>query len=270
MTAPAGVVGFLTDFGSRDPYVGIIRGLVERLTLGRVKLIDMSHDVEPFSVLAGAYVLYTSYRWFPEGTVFLVVVDPGVGTERKPVAIRTRRYFFVGPDNGVLYPAAEEDGILEARVLDNSALHVKPVSMSFHGRDIFAPAAAHIAMGGVFEALGSSYPPERLQRLSLRENCDSPEEGVEATVVYIDRFGNVALGLEKTCYEGLCRRGRVTVEAHDRRLEARCLPVFSHAERGELVFYINSLGFPELAVNLGSAAETLGARTGDRLVLRPA
>ncbi len=270
MTAPIGVVGFLTDFGSRDPYVGIIRGLVEKLTRGKVKLVDISHDVEPFSVLAGAYVLYTSYRWFPRGTVFLVVVDPGVGTERKPVAIKTKNYYFVGPDNGVLYPAASEDDIIDIRVLDNPAFHVKPVSMSFHGRDIFAPAAAHLALGVPFESLGSRYPSEKLARLTLRQPCGCVEDGVEAQVVYVDRFGNVALGLETSCYKSLCRRGAVRVEAGKRKTIARCLPVFSHAERGELVFYINSLGFPELAVNLGNAATELGTNVGDKIVLKPA
>jgi len=270
VAAPRGIVAFMTDFGSRDPYVGIIRGLVERLTGGRVRLIDLTHEVDAFSVTAGAYVLYTSYRWFPRGTVFLAVVDPGVGTGRKPVAVKTRNYYFVGPDNGLLYPAAEEDGVEEVRVLDNPALHVHPVSASFHGRDVFAPAAAHLAAGVPFEALGAPYPPERLQRLRLRRPCPpSVEDGVETEVVYVDRFGNAALGLERGCYTSLCRRGRVEVKAGGAGHAARCLPVFSHAERGELVFYMNSLGFPELAVNLGSAAEQLRLRVGDRVALRP-
>ncbi len=264
------MIGFITDFGLRDPYVGIVRGVVESLTGGRVRLIDISHDVEAFNVVAGAYVLYTSYRWFPEGTVFLVVVDPGVGTSRRAVALRTRRYFFIGPDNGVLYPAASEDGIQEARVLDNPAFHLKKVSMSFHGRDIFAPAAAMLALGVPFSSLGSPMDPRGLVRLELRKPCPSiPEDGVEARVVYIDRFGNAALGLTESCYKSLCRRGRVEVHGGKNRVEARCLPVFSHAEKGELVFYMNSLGFPELAVNLGSAASLLGLSTGDRVVVKP-
>ena len=265
-----GLVVYMSDFGWRDPYVGIVKGVIESLGAGRIRVVDLTHDIAAFSVVAGAYVLYTSYRYYPPGTVFLAVVDPGVGTERKPVAIETRRYYFVGPDNGLLYPAAAEDGIIRVHVIDNEAVYMKPVSMSFHGRDIFSPAAALLALGVGVEALGSPMKPEELVKLSFRKPCSGTEEEVEAIVVYIDRFGNAALGLERGCLNTLCRWGEVEVVADKgRRTRARCLPVFSHAEPGELVFYVNSLGFPELAVNLGSAAEELGLQVGSQVVLRP-
>ncbi|KSW12117.1 hypothetical protein CF15_04940 [Pyrodictium occultum] len=264
-----GLVAFMTDFGLSDPYVGIVKAVIERLGAGRVRVVDITHEVEAFSILAGAYVLYTSYRYFPPGTVFLAVVDPGVGTERKPVAIETRSYYFIGPDNGLLYPAASEDGIVRVHMISNEAVYIKPVSRSFHGRDIFAPAAAHLALGGGIEALGEPLDPGSLRRLSLRRSCRGDEEEVEAMVVYIDRFGNAALGLTEECLNMLCRHGEVEVEARGRR-KARCLPVFSQAEPGELVFYMNSLGFPELAVNLGNAARELGLAPGSSLGLRPA
>jgi len=269
LARPRGLVVYMSDFGWSDPYAGIVRGVVETLSGGRVKLIDLTHDVPSFSVLAGAYVLYTSYRWFPEGTVFLAVVDPGVGTERKPVAIETRRYFFVGPDNGLLYPAAAEDGIVRVHAIDSPAVHLKPVSMGFHGRDIFAPAAALLALGTPIEAMGTALDPAGLQRLSLRRPCEA--QRVEAQVVYIDHFGNTALGLEPGCVEKLCSAsGRIVAAAGHGRWEARCRSVFSHGEPGELVFYLNSLGFPELAVNLGSAAKELGLEVGDMVILEPA
>ncbi len=243
--------------------------MVEKLYHGRVRVVDVSHGVRPFSIVDGAYTLYTSYRWFPRGTVFLVVVDPGVGSERRAVAIASRSYYFVGPDNGVLYPAAEEDGIVEARLLNNPAFHLRPVSRSFHGRDIFAPAAAALAAGVPLEALGDPVEPGSLKRLTLRHPCPGEGETVEATVVHVDRFGNLALGLEEDCLEKLCRDGAVEVEAPRGVTKARCLPVFSHAKPGELVLYMNSLGFPELAVNLGSAEEKLGVTLGGRVRLRP-
>ena len=263
----SGLIAFISDFGLSDPYVGIVHGVVERLAPG-VRVIDVSHGVRAFNIVDGAYVLYTSYRWFPRGTVFLVVVDPGVGGERKPVALATRNYFFVGPDNGVLYPAAAEDGVLEARVLDNPAFHMKPVSMSFHGRDVFAPAAAALAQGVGIEALGSRIDASALTRLQLRGPC-GPGDRVEALVVHVDRFGNAALGLEPGCRDRLCSSwgGAVRVQGPRGSIEAKCLPVFSHAELGEAVFYVNSLGFPEVAVNLGSAADALGVEPGDRVVL---
>ncbi|ALL01460.1 hypothetical protein Pyrde_1414 [Pyrodictium delaneyi] len=264
-----GLVVYMSDFGWRDPYVGIVKGVIESIGMGRIRVIDLTHDIAVFSVISGAYVLYTSYRYYPPGTVFLAVVDPGVGTERKPVAIETRNYYFVGPDNGLLYPAAAEDGILRVHVLDNEAVYRKPVSMSFHGRDIFSPAAALLALGVGIEALGSPMEPGELVKLSLRKQCSGTEEEIEAEVVYIDRFGNAALGLERGCLNTLCRWGEVEVVSGKRKRRARCLPVFSHAEPGELVFYMNSLGFPELAVNLGSAAEELGLQVGSRVVMRP-
>ncbi len=269
MINPQPLIGFMTDFGWRDPYVGIVRAVIERIGRGRVRVVDITHDVPAFSIVAGAYVLYTSYKYFPRGTVFLVVVDPGVGTERKPVAIATRNYYFVGPDNGVLYPAASSDGIERVHVIDNEAVFLKPVSRSFHGRDVFAPAATLLALGTSITSLGHELPRDELVKLSLRKPCR--DEEAEAEAVYIDHFGNIALGLEKECIEKLCSKGdnKVEVVTSTGRFEAKCLPVFSAASPGELVFYTNSLGFPELAVNLGSAAEKLGVVIGDKLVIRP-
>ena len=263
---PCGTIVYISDFGWSDPYAGIVRGVIDLVSGGRVKVVDLTHDVPSFNILAGAYVLYTSYRYFRPGTVFLVVVDPGVGTRRRAIAIVTRNYYFVGPDNGVLYPAANEDGIESVYSITNEAIYLKPVSMGFHGRDIFAPAATLLALGVDPEVLGEKVDKDDLVKLSLREQCN--EDLVEAKVVYIDHFGNVALGLEPGCVERLCREGSVEVEAPAGIFEARCLPVFSHGRPGELVFYLNSLGFPELAVNLGSAAAKLSVQIGDRVKLR--
>ena len=266
---PNGVVVYMSDFGWSDPYAGIVRGVVDLVSGGRVRVIDLTHDVPAFSIKAGAYILYASYRFFRPGTVFLVVVDPGVGTERRAIAVETRNYYFVGPDNGVLYPAVEEDGIIRVYRISNEAVFLKPVSMSFHGRDVFGPAAALLALGVSISTLGDPVEPSTLRKLSLRTSCT--EEGrVEAEVVYIDHFGNVALGLERECVERLCRQsGKVVVETSKGVFEARCLPVFSHAEPGEMVFYLNSLGFPELAVNLGNAKEKLGVEIGEKLSIAP-
>jgi S-adenosylmethionine hydrolase len=266
VSPPSGVVVYMSDFGWSDPYAGIVRGVIDRLSDGRVKVIDLTHDIESFNILAGAYVLYTSYRYFRRGSTFLVVIDPGVGTRRRPVVIVTRNYYFVGPDNGVMYPAAYDDGIEAVYVISNEAVYLKPVSMSFHGRDIFAPAATLIALGVNPASLGDRIRAEDLVKLKLRESCRAGP--VKAKVVYVDRFGNVALGLEKDCVEKLCSKSSlVKVITPSGTFAAKCYPVFSHARPGELVFYLNSLGFPELAVNLGSAASRLGVRVGDEVLL---
>lgn len=261
------LIVFMSDFGWSDPYVGIVKGVIEKISRGRVRVVDLTHDIPAFNIIAAAYVLYTSYRYFPRRSVFLVVVDPGVGTEREPVAIETKNYFFVGPNNGVLFPAASSDGIVEVRSIDNEAFFVKPVSRSFHGRDIFAPIAAVLALGVPFETTGELMPLNKLKKVKLIEKCH--RDYVEASVVYIDHFGNVALGLEANCREELCKGVEsIYVETNNVVVEAKCLPVFSHASRGELVFYVNSLGFPELAVNQGSAADTLGVNIGDTVLLK--
>ncbi len=260
---------FMSDFGVRDPYVGIVHGVVESLSGGTVKVIDLVHELPAFSVLAGAYALYVSYKYFPHGSVFLAVVDPGVGSDRKAIALRTKNYYFVGPNNGVLWPAASEDGIVEARVINNEDLMLKPVSRSFHGRDVFAPAAVHIALGGNFEVLGEAIDVNELERVKLIDYCGLGESE-KTRVVYIDRFGNVALGLRGfECWRRLCRGGVVRVCSEGRCRVAKCSPVFSVEKKGTLVLYINSFGFLELAVNLGSAREILGVDVGSIVVVEP-
>ncbi|MET1102007.1 MAG: SAM-dependent chlorinase/fluorinase [Pyrodictiaceae archaeon] len=262
------LIAFLSDFGSRDPYVAIVHAVIERLSQGRVRVIDISHDLPAYSISAGAYILYTSYRWFPEGTVFLVVVDPGVGTERRAVAAKTKRYWFVGPDNGVLWQSLVDDGIEGVWIIENEELFLKPVSRSFHGRDVFAPAAVHLALGGAPEKLGRSIDFRDLVKLRIVDDECPSGSSFKARIVYIDRFGNVAISLRDKCWDRLCR-GRESVRVVSSRgvFRARCLPVFSMAGKGELVLYANSLGFLEFAVNLGNAASLLGVRIGDQVVI---
>ncbi len=262
-----GLVAFMSDFGLRDPYVGVVHAVVEKLGEGKVKIVDVSHEVPAFSITAGAYILYTSYKWFPRDTVFLVVVDPTVGSERRPVAVRTRNYYFVGPDNGVLWQAMSEDGVVEARLIENEDLFLKPVSKSFHGRDIFAPVAVHLARGGGLEEVGRRIEARSLVEHRIIDEC-SGSSRLEARVVYIDRFGNAALSLKgRSCWEKVCSRGRVLVRTHGLEVEALCKEVFSLAKPGELVLYVNSFGFLELAVNLGSAARELGLEIGSKTVI---
>ena len=248
--------------------MGLVHLVVERLSGGRVRVIHVAHNVRSFDVAAGAYVLYAAYRYAPEGTVFLVVVDPGVGGAREPLAVETRRFYLVGPNNGVLWPVIEADGLVKAVVLDNPAVWVKPVSYTFHGRDIFAPAATLLAMGAPLESLGSPLPPERLKRLTLRYIAER-DSRLCLRVIYVDDFGNVALSAERGdgVYEKLCRGGRVEVCSNEACLVARCVRTFSEVERGEAALYYNSFGFIEVAVYLGNAASELKVREGDEVCL---
>jgi len=139
------VITLLTDFGTRDYFVASMKGVILSINPDAV-VIDITHDVPSFNVLKAAFILWATYRYYPRGTVHVVVVDPGVGTSRRALAIRSRNYYFIGPDNGVLTMAAEDDGVVEVREISNRSVMLGEVSSTFHGRDIFAPAAAHIGL----------------------------------------------------------------------------------------------------------------------------
>jgi S-adenosylmethionine hydrolase len=177
-------IALLTDFGTRDYFVGVMKGVILSIN-PRAQIVDITHDIPPQDVLTGAFVLKAAYKWFPPRTVFVAVVDPGVGTERAPLIVKTRRYYFVGPDNGILSPAAEEDGV---EAVYHITIQLPETSRTFHGRDVFAPAAAYLSLGIEPRMLG--VPAAGWRRLELPKA--RLEAGViHARVVYVDRFGNV-------------------------------------------------------------------------------
>ncbi len=242
---------------------------MEKLSGGRVRIVDLAHDVPSFSIVAGAYVLYASVRYFPRGTVFLVVVDPGVGTSREPLAVETMDgYYLVGPNNGVLWPVIRRHGFRRGVVLDNDAFWLKPTSYTFHGRDIFAPAAVMLALGVDIEALGSRLSVERLEKFELIRVVED-DGRVCLSAVFIDKFGNIALSAtrEEGILERICRGGRTRVCSENGCLEARCVRTFGEVGEGEAALYYNSFGFVEVAVFKGSAAERLGVREGGEVCL---
>ena len=259
----------MTDFGTVDPYVAAMKGVALDIC-PEAKLVDVTHEIPSFDIDRAAFTLLTVYRYFPRGTVFVVVVDPGVGSQRRAIAIATRNYYFVGPDNGVLVPAAEDDGIERAVVLDNELYHRKPVSASFHGRDIFTPAGAWIACGIPIELLGSKIDPQMLARPRLRIWHRAVDSCIELEVLHIDKFGNVILSQrysEVIKELGLSIGSNVLVRLGSRTVSARVERVFSVAPPGSLVLYEDSFGFAELAVNLGSAEKLLNVSKGDKLLL---
>ncbi len=270
MKPPCGVVAFLTDFGTKDPYVAAMRGVALSIN-PRVVLVDVTHEIPSFDIDEAAFTLLTSYRYFPPGTVFVVVVDPGVGSGRRALAIATRNYYFVGPDNGVLLPAAQDDGVELVVELTNPEYWRHPVSASFHGRDIFTPVAAWITLGVPLRAFGRVLTLEDLAKPSISIWARAVGSCVELRVIHIDKFGNVILSqrfedLAKIL--GLELGSRIVVEnERGQRFEARVLRVFSEAGGGELVLYRDSFDFAELAVNAGSARDLLGVCRGSRLLV---
>lgn len=262
-------ITFLTDFGLVDDFVGTCHGVIKRIA-PEAEIIDITHGVSPQSVLEGALVLANSLPFLPEG-VHLAVVDPGVGSERRAVALRDRNgRLYVGPDNGLLVPAAERcGGIAAARQLVNPSFWLEPVSKTFHGRDIFAPVAAHLANGVDLDELGGELDPAELVRLELPEPSVG-RSSIRARALMVDRFGNVKLNLSRTHLEraGILPGVRVELELATERYYAVAARTFSDVRTGEIVLYEDAYENVSIAITTGNAAETLTASPGDEVRIR--
>lgn len=264
-------VTFLSDFGLSDDFVGICHGVIKRIAPD-AEIIDLTHGIPPQAVLQGAIVLANTVRYVPEG-VHLAVVDPGVGSSRRGVALRDRSgRLYVGPDNGLLIPAADRmGGVDAAHELAEPAYWLEPVSATFHGRDVFAPVAAHLARGVELEELG----PALDQATLVRPHLPKPEVGrarIRATILYVDRFGNVQLNVGRGHLErvGLVPGTRVELELPLERYYAVAARTFADARRGDLILYEDSYGNIALALSGGDAASMLSARPGDEVRIGPA
>jgi hypothetical protein len=261
------VITLLTDFGLRDSYVAEMKGVILKMA-PHVAIVDITHEVAKFDVEEGAFHLARSAPYFPEGTIHVGVVDPGVGSSRKAIIIEAETAYFIGPDNGLLAPAAERLGIKGIYEIRDCDLLPQRFSEVFHGRDVFAPAAAHIANGVPPSELGvelSTYV--RLPSYDVKV-----EDGLlEARIIHIDGFGNVVLGA--TDLElgrlGVGEGDILEVEVRARRMRAPYVRCFSDVGEGELLLLLDSGGYLEVAVNLGSASERLGVERGEKVVLRP-
>lgn len=251
MTVP---VVLLTDFGLSE-YVGVIKGVIARHAPG-APVIDLCHDVTPHAVKEGAWLLDHSFEWFPGGSIFVAVVDPGVGTDRRALAVETCAGVFVGPDNGLLYPAVVRAGICRA-----VSLPVPPgASNTFHGRDVFAPAAARLASGVPLESLGEPIDEPVASLIPL----DFWLQGREGEIVRIDRFGNCITNLPvvpgKDVYDA-------AIEEGDLPPELRLYATYQEAPAESLFLVQSSYGTLEIALKEGAAASRIKARPGCRIRL---
>jgi hypothetical protein len=257
-----GVIALTTDFGTGDWFVGTMKAVIASLA-PKTSVIDLTHELPPGDIRGGAFALAASHRFFPKGTIHVAVVDPGVGSDRKAIAVQTANGVFVGPDNGVLSWALGKEKVTAIHALVNEAYFLPPVSQTFHGRDVFAPVAAHLSHGVPIQKLGPA--------LKDFVRLDWPEPrarrgGFEGEVVYIDRFGNAITNLEGRPLRG---SGVAACEIYARRRRVCPLKVFYQAVGPKTpVALVGSSGFLEIAVNGGSAEKTLGVRIGTRVVLR--
>jgi S-adenosylmethionine hydrolase len=267
-----GVIGFLSDYGLKDEFVGVCHGVILARCPG-ARVIDLTHEIPRHDVRAGAIVLRGSLGYMP-AAVHLAVVDPGVGTgSRRAVAMRTAEgRLLVGPDNGVLFPAAESlGGIAEAVDVGDSPERLEPVSSTFHGRDIFAPVAAALAAGAALADVGVPLDPHGLLHLEL-PSARLESGTLTAHVLLCDAFGNLTLNASPAQLASLpvAPGGTLAVRSAAGEHAARHARAFADVPEGELLIYEDSHGGLALAVNRGSAATLLGAGRGDELLVRPA
>lgn len=277
MTDPLPIV-LLTDFGTSDTYVGQVKAVLSARAPG-APLIDLTHEVSPYAIDEGAWLLETALPFLPAPAVVLAVVDPGVGSERLAIAVRASATgdpgsvgYFVGPDNGLLSPAAPPDARpstpgrcpapsgLDIRAIENPEARLSNVSATFHGRDLFAPAAAHIAVAGHHETLGPVH-----DELTLLPPFVGRTEGttIRGTVIHVDRYGNLVTTIRK---EQLPQDFELDINDHGIEHMVR---TFSDAPPGALACHVDSSGFLAIAEREGNAAARTGAARGDAVVLTP-
>ncbi|MCK4726244.1 MAG: SAM-dependent chlorinase/fluorinase [Anaerolineales bacterium] len=255
------IVSLLTDFGLRDGYVGVMKGVIWRIA-PEIQIADISHNISPQNVMEGAIAWGRTVPYFPDGSVHIGVIDPGVGTQRRPIAARLGRHYFVLPDNGlisiILNSAEKKDQPIEFVHLDNPKYWLSEISNVFHGRDIFSPVGAHLAGGIQLKELGS--PIDDPVRLEIPQP-QRTESGWKAQVMNIDHFGNLSTNLRA---EHLAGMGDLIVQIKDVTIRGLS-QTFGEQPSGSLVALINSEGFLEIAEVNGSAARQLNAITHDRV-----
>lgn len=266
---------FLTDYGLQDELVGTCHAVIARLAPD-ARVIDLTHAVPPQDVLAGALSVAAAVPYAPADAVWLAVVDPGVGTDRRAVVVEAGKAILVGPDNGVLSLAWEElGGPARAVAIDADRVAPGPVSSTFHGRDVFAPAAALIAAGARVDDLGEPVDPASLVRLTVPPPGIGPGR-LRVRVLTIDRFGNVRLAAQEPDLQraGLTDADAVTIaaevageEAADRMVVARRARTYADVPEGHDALIVDSAGWLAVARNLGSAADGLRVATGDFVIL---
>jgi S-adenosylmethionine hydrolase len=257
------LITFLTDFGLEDDFVGTCHGVMKRIA-PEVEIIDITHGIQPHEVLQGAIMLANTLPYLGEG-VHLAVVDPGVGSDRREIALRSGDgRLYVGPDNGLLVPAAEKLGGIEAaHEITNREYALEPISATFHGRDIFSPAAAHLALGLAIEELGPAVEADSLARIEVPKP-DVTDRRIRARCLYIDRFGNMQLNLTREHVErlGIEPGTQVELELSAERYYAIAARTFTDARGGEIILYQDAYENIAIAINGGSAAETFSAEPG--------
>ncbi len=257
------MIAFLTDWSLKSYYVGVAKAVMKRIN-PNVDIIDITHDIKPFDVRMAAHVLLRASADFPEGTIFVAVVDYGVGTARKSICMRTKNeQFYVGPDNGIFTYVALLYGVKQVRELDNKSYHYGS-SNTFHGRDIFAAVAAHLSSGVAFEKIGNVLPNYIVLPVKVAQ---IEGESVLGEVAFCDGFGNVETNIPAAFVKNLGWDIDDTIVLND-TFQLSYVRTYGDVEKGKALVHIDSSGYLEISINQGSAADVFNLEEGAQIKLR--
>ncbi len=252
-----GIIALLTDFGTSDGFVGSVKGVIKSINKN-ADIIDISHDITPFDILEASIVLNASYRYFPEKTIFVCVVDPGVGTERKPIAVETEKYIFIAPDNGLLTLPLKNEKIKSIVEISNKKYILERETETFHGRDIFAPAAAYLSKGVEIHQLGKKL--NQIKKLNIPQPLKTDKE-IVGQIIKFDRFGNGITNLTDIPENPK----EITVNGY--KIQKVC-KAFLEGEKDKLNLIKGSFGFYELFVPMDSAKDRFNLKTGEKVIVK--
>ncbi len=257
------LITLTTDYGTNDHLVGVLKGVILKIN-PEANIVDITHAVTPFDLLDGALTIATAYPYFPPRTIHVVVVDPGVGTERRPLLVSGQNQYFIAPDNGVLSGVYEKESNFVVRHLTSEHYFLQPVSKTFHGRDIFAPVAAWLSKNWQPASMGEEITDFKRFLLPRPKEGEGSLKGV---VLKVDSFGNLITNFraEDLSPESL-EKGAVKLQVGNQAV-SRFVPTFASGNAGEAVAYVGSSGYLEVAVNKGSASKTLAVGRGTPVVL---
>lgn len=256
------IIALLTDFGESDFFVPSIKGVIALIN-PQAKVVDITHNIPSFDVLAGSFVLFASYRFFPKKTIFAAVVDPGVGSSRKILLVETKKYCFIAPDNGILSLVLEEEGVYQTTEISNPKFFLPKTGVTFDGRDKMAPVSAWLSLGVSPEEFGPRIKDVQKNELSAVHQTD---EEIQGAVLYEDKFGNLITNISSSQFDPfLEKHGREAVRLMAGDNIIMYGDFYSAVPTGEPVFLYGSLGLIEIAVREGSALNKLKVKSGDSI-----
>jgi S-adenosylmethionine hydrolase len=257
------IITLTTDYGTNDHLVGVLKGVILRINPD-VQIVDITHGVTPFDLLDGATAIANAYSYFPPRTIHVVVVDPGVGTERRPLIVSGQNQYFLAPDNGVLSGVFEKEQNFLVRHLTAEHYFLHPVSKTFHGRDVFAPVAGWLSKNWQPGSMGEEITDFKRFALPRPKEADGLLKGV---VLKVDSFGNLITNFREEDLPALAiEKGVINLQVGSHAV-AKLVPTFAHGAAGEAIAYVGSSGNLEIGVNKGSASKTLGLGRGTPVLL---